>query len=157
MNPSENALSEQTIPQAVVHTVVIDAPRERVWEALTNIEHMRRWMAEPEIQMDIVTNWIVGDSIVIKGFHHEAFENRGTVLEFDPPNVLRYSQLSSVSRLANNPENHSIFEFRLTPVNGHTSLTLTLSGFPTESIFRHLDFYWRVTISILEQFVETSQ
>ena len=163
MNPSENALSGQTTPQIVEHTVVIDAPPKRVWEALTNIEQMLGWMAEPEMQIEILTDWRVGGPMVVKGFHHVQFESNGRVFEFDPPNVLRYSHLSSVSQLPDVLENHSILEFRLiptptpTPTNEQTTLTLKLSVFPTDSIFRHLDFYWRVTLGILKQFVEASR
>jgi hypothetical protein len=31
---------------------------------------------------------------------------------------------------------------------------LTLSDFPTHTIYKHLDFYWRTTLEILKQFVE---
>jgi hypothetical protein len=33
---------------------------------------------------------------------------------------------------------------------------LTLSSFPTLEIEKHLDFYWRVTLGILQRFVEAS-
>ncbi|HRI68515.1 MAG TPA: SRPBCC domain-containing protein [Polyangium sp.] len=158
MDGSENSLAEQTIPPPhVTHRVTIDAPRMRVWEALTNIEQLRQWMAEPEIRMEVAADWKVGGSVVVKGFHHAAFENKGTVLEFDPPNFLRYSQLSSLSRLPQTPENHTEFEFRLTEESGQTVFELTMRGFPTDSIYRHLDFYWRVTLGILKQFIETSR
>lgn len=141
----------------VSHTVLIEAPPERVWMTLTNIREMIAWMAEPEMQLEIDTNWIVGESITIRGFHHAHFENRGLVRQFAPPYHLEYSQLSSISGLADTPENHSIFEFRLDPVGGRTSLTITLRNFPTESIFRHLDFYWRVTVGLLKKFVEEKE
>jgi hypothetical protein len=31
---------------------------------------------------------------------------------------------------------------------------LTLRDFPTHTIYKHLDFYWRTTLEILKQFVE---
>ena len=76
------------------------------------------------------------------------------VLAFEPPTVLRYSHLSSLSRLPDAPESYSVFEFRLAQRGGGTSLTVLLSGFPTESIRKHLEFYWRGTLGVLKRFVE---
>lgn len=91
---------------------------------------------------------------MIHGVHHQPFENRGTVLRFEPPKSLRYSHKSSLSRLPDLPESFSVFDFALRAVNEGTRLTLTLSGFPTPEIEKHLDFYWRVTLGILQRFVE---
>lgn len=141
--------------QPVEHKVIINASPSLVWKALTHIDLMKRWMAEPEMKLDVHTNWTLGSPFVITGFHHVPIENKGTVLRFDPPNELQYSYLSSISRLPDIPENQTVFAFRLVPINDQTSLTLTISHFPTESIFKHIDFYWRVTIGILKEFVES--
>lgn len=111
-------------------------------------------MGEPELKIEVFTDWHEGHSIVVKGFHHVEFENKGRVLRVDPPHHLRYSHLSSVSRLPETPENHTIFDFRLESLEETTKLTITASGFPTEAIYRHVDFYWRVTLGILKTFVE---
>jgi uncharacterized protein YndB with AHSA1/START domain len=136
--------------------VVIRAPREVVWRALTDVSSMKAWMGEPEMALDIVTDWTVGGRIVIRGVHHEPFENRGTVLRFEPPGSLSYSHQSSLSRLPYLPENSSVFDFLLTALDGSTTLTLTLTGFPTPEVKSHLAFYWRVTLAILQRFVEAS-
>jgi uncharacterized protein YndB with AHSA1/START domain len=143
--------------EPVEYKVLINASPTRVWDALTHLDRMKRWMAEPEINIDVMTDWTVGGPIVITGFHHVPVENKGTVLQFDPPNVLQYNHLSSLSRLPDKPENQTSIEFRLVPENDHTALTITLSNFPTESIFRHLDFYWRVTVGILKKYIEQQQ
>jgi uncharacterized protein YndB with AHSA1/START domain len=134
--------------------VTIGAPPAAVWEALTTPELMKQWMGEPEMDVAVETDWVVGGPIRVTGFHHARFENRGTVLRFEPNQELRYSHLDSVSRLPDVPENYSVIDFRLTPVEGGTSLTVTLSGFPTESILKHLEFYWRGTIGVFKKFVE---
>jgi uncharacterized protein YndB with AHSA1/START domain len=134
-------------------TVQIDAPALRVWEAMTNPHLMQKWMAETDI--DIFTDWKVGNPIIIQGkLHRIKFQNKGTVLQFEPGRILRYSHLSSLSRLADEPQNYSIFEFLLVPMSEQTNLTLTLHNFPTESILKHLVFYWNVTLEILKKAVE---
>jgi len=114
---------------------------------------MKKWMSETEIH--IFTDWKVGNPFVIRGrLHGINFENWGTVLQFEPENTLQYSHLSSLSRLPDQLENYSILEFRLAPVHPETSLTLTASNFPTESIYKHFAFYWNVTLEILKRLIE---
>ena len=128
-----------------------------VWRALTDPVLVRQWAAEPELNLEVVTDWQVGSPIIMKGFHHVRFENHGTVLHVQPNTFLQYTHLSSISRLPDRPENYTRIAFRLSPSDdGATSLNVELENFPTDSIFRHLDFYWRVTIEVLKRFIETS-
>lgn len=141
-------------PERIERTIIINASRSAVWEALTTPELMEQWMGEPEMMVEVETDWTVGGPILTRGFHYRRFENKGTVLRFEPTEALRYSHLSSASRLPDRPESYSVFEFRLEPAGDGTSLTVLVTGFPTESIFKHLDFYWRGTLGVLKQFVE---
>jgi uncharacterized protein YndB with AHSA1/START domain len=134
-------------------TVHINAPVSKVWDTLTTPELMKKWISETEI--DILTDWRVGSPILMRGrLHKIKFENSGTVLQFEPGKILRYSHLSSLSRLPDKPENYSIFEFRLAPIGSQSSLTVTLSNFPTETIYKHLAFYWNVTLEIIKRMIE---
>jgi uncharacterized protein YndB with AHSA1/START domain len=69
----------------IVRTIEIDAAPRTVWDALTNAGSMTRWMAEPDVGVEVITDWVVGAPIVVRGFHIVRFENRGTVLAFDRP------------------------------------------------------------------------
>jgi uncharacterized protein YndB with AHSA1/START domain len=136
-----------------VKTVQINASTSQVWDALTNPALMKKWMAETEIH--ILTDWQVGSPIVIRGnLHGINFENKGIVLQFEHEKVLQYNHLSSISRLPDRPENYSAIEFKLTAMENQTALTLTLSNFPTETIYKHLFFYWNVTLEILKKMIE---
>ena len=135
-------------------SVNIDAPPSKVWHMLTNPELMKKWMM-PDIELHIITDWKVGSPVTIRGnMNGKDFENRGTVLQFEPEKSLRYSHLSSISRLPERPESYSIIEFKLQPVEDKTSLAFTLSNFPTVSIYQHLVFYWNVTLEILKKMIE---
>jgi len=123
---------------------------------LTDPQLMKRWMMS-DIDIDIITDWSVGNPMVIRGtMNGKDFENRGTVLEFEPEKTLEYSHLGSLSRLPDQPENYAVVAFRLKPVGDQTALTLTLSNFATESIYRHLAFYWNVTLEVLKKMIEAS-
>lgn len=141
----------QTFQQAIL----IDAPIEVVWDSLVIPERMKAWMGEPELGIGIDTDWNVGGPIVIRGHHHVPFENRGVVLEFVPQARLGYTHLSSLSRLpADEEANYTTLGFGLTPAGDATSLTLAITGFPTESIYRHMDLYWRGTLEVLRLHAE---
>ncbi len=142
--------------QQIEKAVTIHAAPHTVWNALTMPGLIRQWMGEPEMNITVMTDWQVGQPIVISGFHHAPFENRGTVLQFEPESVLQYDYISSLSRLADIPENRTSLTFILTPQGNETLLTLRLSNFPTETIFRHVDFYWRGTLMVLKKFVESN-
>lgn len=135
-------------------TVTINAPPSAVWHGLTNLEAMKQWMAEPEMQLDINTDWQLHSPVIIKGYHHVPFVNKGTVLEVDPHKRLRYTHLSSISRLPDHPGSYTTLDFALRAVSGKTELTLSISNFPTDAIFKHMDFYWKATIELFKKWIE---
>jgi uncharacterized protein YndB with AHSA1/START domain len=143
--------------RVIENSVTIHAPPSEVWQALTDPDLMKQWMAEPVMRLEIFTDWKIGSQIIVKGHHNNVdFENKGTVLEFEPNSILRHSHLSSVSRLPDEAENYTVIEFRLARVEGDsTLLTVRTSNFPSEPIFKHWEFYWRVTIEVVKRFVES--
>ena len=141
--------------QTICKTIRINASVNAVWEALTQAELMARWMHDSEIE--IVTTWEIGSPIIINAnevSYKTAFTNTGVVLQFAKDQVLEYSHLSSLSRLPDQPENYTIIRFDLQPEEDHTLVELTLSNFPTASHYKHIDFYWTITLEILKQYVE---
>lgn len=135
----------------------INEPPAKVWEYLTNPTLMGKWMGEPEMNVEVITDWKIGSPILIKGFHNGNFENKGSVLQFDFPSIIQYSDLSSSSRLPDQKENYSIITFVLTPNGSNTLLDIQIENFPTASIHRHLNFYWQGTASVLKSFVENGK
>ena len=127
-------------------TVTINSEPAKVWTTLTDIELMRQWLGEPEMKIEVQTDWNINSKIFIRGFHHIKFENKGIILQYDREKKLSYSHLSSISRLPDKTESYSILEFILTAFDKQTLLTLNISNFPTETIRKHLEFYWRTTI-----------
>jgi uncharacterized protein YndB with AHSA1/START domain len=144
---------DHPILQEFKKTIIIDAPPSLVWELLTAPELMKQWMSETDIS--IVTDWKVGQSIVISGdWYKTGFENKGIVMGFEPERFLAYTHLSSLSRLPDIAENYSVFEFQLRPEEGKTALSVRLHDFPTETIYRHLAFYWNVAVELVRKLAE---
>lgn len=135
-------------------SITIESDPSIAWTALTDLTLISEWMAEPEMKLEVQTTWEINSPILIGGFHHTRFENKGLVLDYCKERRLRYSHLSSVSKLPDKIENYSIIEFVLTPANHHTQLTIDISNFPTEIIYKHLAFYWRGTIHKIKKCAE---
>ncbi len=141
----------------IENTIQINADSSVVWTYLTQPDLMKEWMGEPEMNIVVSTDWVIGSDIFTKGFHHVSFENKGKVLQFEPYTILQYSHLSSISRLPDSVENYSITSFLLKPSQSQTILTVKLENFPTETIFKHLDFYWKSTLVIIKKLIEESE
>jgi len=134
-------------------SVQISSTPEDIWTALSSPAHMQNWMSESAIE--ISSNWKTGEPISIKGIlSGHPFENKGKVLKFDPHSKLEYSHLSSLSNLEDILQNYSIIRFSLHSAAQHSTLTIALSNFPTETIYKHLVFYWSTTLEILKQYIE---
>jgi uncharacterized protein YndB with AHSA1/START domain len=135
-------------------SVTINSEPVAVWTALTDPGLMSKWMGGPELEIEVLTNWEIGSPIIIRGFHHSKFENKGMVLKYEKEQRLIYTHLSSLSRLPDKQENYSILEFILTPAANQTLLTLNIENFATESIRKHLEFYWKTTLNVIKEKVE---
>lgn len=135
--------------------VSIHASAAQVWQALTQPEWMKKWMISEDMEIHIDTDWKIGNAITIRGnMNGKDFENSGVVMAFEPGKNLCYSHLSSISKLPDQPSSHSIIAFRLESIEDQTTLSVTVSNFPTESIYKHLAFYWNVALEVLKRRVE---
>ncbi len=115
---------------------------------------MIEWLGEPDMEIEVDTSWQINSPIIIKGFHHARFENKGLVLTFDKERTLSFTHLDSISRLPDAPESYSTLTFTLAPVGNATQLMLIIENFPTVSIQKHLEFYWRTTLLAIKDKIE---
>lgn len=135
-------------------TIRINAETARVWTAITDPGLMSQWMGDVEMAIQVRTSWQLNSPILISGFHHTQFEIKGMVLKFQETKVLSYTHLSSLSMLADEPQNYTKLEFILNTEKDHTVLTVNLENFPTVIIKNHLEFYWRGTLPVIKQLAE---
>ena len=142
---------------AIVRHIDVDAPIAGVWRALTDPALMPQWMCEEGDTMEVLADARAGGAFALRGtLHGMAFENHGTVRSFEAERVFEYDYWSTLSaaRLADAPENYSAVRFELTPLDAGTRLTLTLTRFADDSIYRHAGLYWGGTLPILKRFCE---
>src|ERR1044071_550967 len=108
----------------IITETYIQSQPSNVWSWLTEQHLMKKWMGEPEMNLEITTDWVVRNPIIIRGFHHAKFENKGVVLKYEPYRIIQYTHLSSISRLPDLPENYTIITFRLNQQEQQTALKI---------------------------------
>ena len=136
------------------YSLFMDSSPEKIWDYLTKPDLMKLWMGDPEMKLVIEADWTVKGQIIVKGFHHLIFENKGSVEIFDKNRRLKYTSLSSISRLQDRPENYTSTEFTLEPADSQTRVIVKVENSPTDSIYKHYSFYWRGTIVKIKELVE---
>jgi uncharacterized protein YndB with AHSA1/START domain len=101
-------------------SIVINAPREAIWAAVTLPDYVRQW----QYNSALVTDWIVGHPIRFSAeWQGQTFEQWGTVLEFDAPRRLRYSLFAPRPELEDRPENYFTMTYELSAVDDATRVT----------------------------------
>ncbi len=104
-----------------VSAVTIAAPASKVWTALTQREFVKLW----QFGSELITDWNVGSSIRFKTvWEQQVFEQWGTVLEFSPASMLRYTLFAPRPGLADIPENYFEMNYILAENGGSTDLII---------------------------------
>lgn len=133
--------------------ILINTSAQDIWATLTQPELIAKWMLDTPVE--ILTEWREGGTLLERGdLHGLVFENRGKVLRFDQPKTLEYTHWSTLSIVADIPENYSIIRFDLQETGNQTLLTLTIRNLLTFEIFKHMEFYWKTALHLLKEVAE---
>jgi uncharacterized protein YndB with AHSA1/START domain len=84
-------------------SVSINASVSKVWDALTNLEVIRKYMFGTDVDSD----WKEGSPIVWKGeWQGKKYEGRGVILKLEPKHLIQYSHFSPLTGQMDLPENY---------------------------------------------------
>jgi uncharacterized protein YndB with AHSA1/START domain len=113
-----------------IKTVTIDAPRAKVWDALTNPDKVKLYMHGTNMS----TDWKVGSPISWKGeWKGASYEDKGAVLEVEPKKLLKYTHWSPMGGSDDKPENYHTVTYALAEHDGKTTVTLTQDNNATQA------------------------
>lgn len=102
-------------------SIVIHAPPERVWKALTDPDMIKEYLFGTQVSSD----WKVGGPIRYRGvWEGRTYEDKGMVIRVVPGRLLETTFWSSLSGVADTPENYKQVTYELTPEPGRTRLTV---------------------------------
>jgi len=75
-------------------SVTINAPSERVWDALVNPEAIKQYM----FGTNVASDWREGSAIIWRGeWQGRPYQDEGVILRFKPGRALQYSHFSPPS------------------------------------------------------------
>ena len=104
-----------------ISTIVLNAPIEKVWNALTQPDLVKQW----QYGSDLITDWIVGKEIRFRyEWEGQVFEQWGTVLEVVPNQKIKYSLFFPRPELEDKPENYFIISYILSEENQKVKLEI---------------------------------
>ena len=138
-------------PLAVVE-ISIDASPAVVWEALTRPDLIKKYF----FGTTTFTTWEVGSPIRFVGeWEGQAYEDKGTVLAFEPCRLIRYDYWSSMSGLEDLPEHYIQISYALEEEEGITRLRIEQGPMKDEETAAHSEGNWLSVMVGMKELVES--
>lgn len=133
------------------HQIDIAAPPERVWEALTTPDQISKWF----FGVDTESDWQVGSPLIHRGeYNGQRYEDKGEILELDPPKRFVHTHWSPMSGLPDTPENGQRVTWTLEPIDDLTTLTVAEENLPSDEAKAISDKSWPQALRSLRELVE---
>jgi len=115
-------------------TITIDVPAAKVWEALTKPELVKQYLFGAEV----ISDWKVGGPLNYRGeWEGKQYEDKGTILEINPNELLMATYFSPMSGREDKPENYQNVSYKLTENDGITTLEIGQDNIKTEDAKTH--------------------
>ncbi len=107
------------MPTIVHDTIMIDAPPESIWQALTNPEITRKYFFHARVHSD----WRKNSSIIFEGrmFWIIPYRMEGEIIDIEPGRMLKYTLRNGKGNIAST----STITIMLEPVNSTTVVRVT--------------------------------
>lgn len=132
-------------------SIDINAPSERVWNALVTPEDIKQYM----FGTNVVCEWREGSPIVWKGeWQGKSYEDKGVILKLEPGQLIRYTHFSPLSGLADEPENYHTVTIELSTQGDQTHVSLAQDNNPTEEARVHNEKNWSMMLAGMKKFLE---
>lgn len=132
-------------------SVTIMAPVEKVWDALTNPEQIRKYMFGTEV----TTTWKEGSVITWKGnWQGKVYEDKGIILQHKPKRLLQYSHYSPLTGEIDTPENYHFITIELADKKDGVQVSIAQDNNPTEEARKHSENNWNQMLEGLKHLLE---
>ena len=123
-----------------------------VWHALTDRETIKKYFFGTEA----ISDWEEGSSLVFRGeWEGKTYEDKGTILEAIPGEMLKYDYWSGFSGLEDKAENYSLVTYILEQTVDGTILSLKQKGFAGEEALAHAEGGWTMVLQNLKDLLES--
>jgi uncharacterized protein YndB with AHSA1/START domain len=132
-------------------SATIDAPKEEIWRALTDPASISQYMFGTKVS----TDWTEGSPITWEGeWEGQRYQDKGTILEVRPPQVLEYSHFSPLTGLPDEPANYHTVRIEVYEEGPATLVTLIQDNNETAEVREHSEKNWQAMLDGLKTVVE---
>ncbi|NUU06832.1 SRPBCC family protein [Leifsonia sp. C5G2] len=129
----------------------VDAPRDRLWHALTDPDTISRYLFGSRVE----TDWRVGSPILYRGeWDGRPYEDKGTILEIAPGDRLVTSYYSPLSGKPDEPASYQTVSYLLADDGAGTLVTITQDGCADEAEAQRMGANWAAVLESLKSVVE---
>jgi uncharacterized protein YndB with AHSA1/START domain len=133
--------------------VFIQAPVDKVWEALTKPHIIRRYFFGTETE----TDWQVGSPISFKGeWNGKTYRDKGIILENLEFKKICYTYWSSLSGTDDIPENYLTITYLVNEEENGTILEISQDNIRDQSSCEHSESNWRMVLANMKNLLEDS-
>jgi len=131
-------------------TVEINAPIEKVWDALTKPELVKKYFFGTMVN----TDWQVGSPITFTGeWNGKAYQDKGEILEIEKGKHVMYTYWSSMGGTSDVPENYLKVTYDLEAKDSKTMVTIASENKDEESK-KHSENNWDMVLQKLKDMLE---
>jgi uncharacterized protein YndB with AHSA1/START domain len=132
--------------------ITVHTPASKVWEALTDPQIIKQYF----FGSNIVTDWKIGSPIYYRGeWQGRAYEDKGTVLDFQPGKRLVTTHWSPLAGVPDVPENYHTVTYLLREHDGDTEVTIEQDHNASEEEKLHSEQNWNMVLSGLKKLLES--
>ncbi|HEY8783695.1 MAG TPA: SRPBCC family protein [Mucilaginibacter sp.] len=133
--------------------ITFEAPISKVWQGLTDPAIVKQYFFGTNLKAD----WKVGGRITFSGeWEGKTYEDGGTILEIDPPKLLKYTYWSSMSGTEDTPENYNNITYELSENKGVTTLIIIQEGVKNQEALEHSEQNWQSVFDGLKKIIGTN-
>ena len=111
----------------VKNNITINAGSSKVWDALVNPVHTKKYM----FGCEAVSDWKSGSPLLWKGSYegNEMIFVKGSILNIQPGKLLKYTVIDPNSSMPDIPQNYLNVTYELSEQAGQTNLMVIQDGF----------------------------
>ena len=132
-------------------STVIDASKEEIWTALTDPTSISQYMFGAKV----TTDWSEGSPITWEGeWNGNEYQDKGTIREVRPPQILEYSHFSPLTGLRDDPANYHTVRIEVVDEGSVTKVTLIQDNNETAEVRDHSEKNWQAMLDGLKNVVE---
>ena len=132
-------------------SISINAPADKVWNALTNPEVIKQYM----FGTTAISDWKEGSPIVWKGeWQGTTYEDKGVILKLNPERLIQYSHFSPLSGKLDLPESYHTVTIELVSDDAETTVSLFQDNNETEQEREHSEQNWQMMLDALKKLLE---